>query len=212
MLRGGPAPARRRDEKLNLTDMWRAAGGDEAKRPYEWARLPSTEVFADHIAAITGKSRNELFQTLRGGPEPATYAHWQMGMAYAKYLSPAFHAWCNEVVRDHMEGNLRTSPSQGLTAADLIAAFDAFGRGFRGEVSATVSDAVAPIHHRLDTVESGLAELRTDVTSGLALLREHASNRRKSFSEETKRELLRAAHEAGGKKRPKLLRRISGPT
>jgi hypothetical protein len=24
-------------------------------------------------------------------------------MAYAKYLSPEFHAWCNEVVRSHME-------------------------------------------------------------------------------------------------------------
>jgi hypothetical protein len=31
-------------------------------------------------------------------------AHWQIALAYAKYQSPEFHMWCNEVVRAHMEG------------------------------------------------------------------------------------------------------------
>jgi hypothetical protein len=95
-------PIRRRDEKLNLTDMWRSAGADPSKRAPEWGRLPSTIEFAEHIGSVVGKSHDELFQIVRGGPETATYAHWQMGMAYAKYLSPSFHAWCNEVVRGYM--------------------------------------------------------------------------------------------------------------
>ncbi len=70
------------------------------------------------------KSHDELFQVVRGGPETATWAHWQIGLAYAKYLSPAFHAWCNEVVRGHMEGDLRPAAAQGLTATDRIAAWD----------------------------------------------------------------------------------------
>src|SRR5690606_31175446 len=37
------------------------------------------------------------------GKGGATYAHWQIGLAYAKYLSPEFHMWCNEVVRQRME-------------------------------------------------------------------------------------------------------------
>ena len=28
-----------------------------------------------------------------------TWAHWQLALAYARYLSPAFHLWCRTVVR-----------------------------------------------------------------------------------------------------------------
>ena len=38
------------------------------------------------------------------GRSGATFAHWQIALAYAKYLSPEFHMWCNEVVREKMEG------------------------------------------------------------------------------------------------------------
>ncbi len=37
------------------------------------------------------------------GRTGSTFAHWQIGLAYAKYLSPEFHMWCNTVVRRHME-------------------------------------------------------------------------------------------------------------
>ena len=32
------------------------------------------------------------------GKGGAALAHWQVGMAYAKYLNHDFHMWCNEVV------------------------------------------------------------------------------------------------------------------
>ena len=35
-------------------------------------------------------------------------AHWQIALAYAKYLSPEFHMWCNTVVRERMEGHSPT--------------------------------------------------------------------------------------------------------
>lgn len=203
-------PIRRRDEKLSLTDMWRAAGADPTKQPARWARMPPTQEFAAHLAANGTIPPISGFETQRGNGG-GTWAHWQLGLAYAKYLSPAFHAWCNEVVRAVMEGEpvpppARPEPGERpLTAADLIAAFDAFGRGFRGETAAVVAAAVAPIDARLGQVEAGLgatraeiASIRVDVAGGLALLREAAGAKRRGFSKATREDLLRAAHEAGG--------------
>jgi hypothetical protein len=41
------------------------------------------------VAALRGR---------RGG----TWAHWQLALPYARYLSPGFHLWCNTVVRAAM--------------------------------------------------------------------------------------------------------------
>ncbi|NCA89449.1 MAG: KilA-N domain-containing protein [Gammaproteobacteria bacterium] len=67
---------------LSLTDMWRAAGGTDSQRPYEWLRTETAEMFIEHISAVTGTTRNELIQSLRG-TDAGTWAHWQIGMAYA---------------------------------------------------------------------------------------------------------------------------------
>lgn len=48
-------------------------------------------------------------ETTRGGRAPGTWAHWQIALAYAKYLSPEFHIWCNTVVRDRMNGHVEPS-------------------------------------------------------------------------------------------------------
>jgi hypothetical protein len=100
---------RDRDEMLSLTDMWKAAGSDPSKRPSEWLRQPSTQAFAECVAG-TIEVGNTHIKTMKGSGAGAgrgggtTFAHWQIGLAYAKYLSPQFHMWCNEVVRERMEG------------------------------------------------------------------------------------------------------------
>jgi len=91
-------------ERLNLTDMWRAAGSPAHKEPAEWMRSAQAKEFAEHVSLIMGNSHNELVRVVRGGRSPRTEAHWQIGLAYAKYLSPEFHMWCNTVVRERMEG------------------------------------------------------------------------------------------------------------
>lgn len=132
-------PIHDRGEMLCLTDMWRAAGSDPSKRPANWRDLPNTREFGEFIIAtlMVGKSYDELFEVVRGGPDPATWAHWQIAMAYAKYLSPEFHAWCNEVVRAHMEGGGRRSvvPASPLTLDGIRAVFD---------------QGLVPIHSKLD--------------------------------------------------------------
>lgn len=107
-----------RDAMLSLTDMWKAAGSDPAKAPAQWQRLAQAEEFIDHVSVIVGIPHNKLIEARRRG---GTFAHWQIAMAYAKYLSPEFHMWCNTVVRERMEGRVDTSlpPPRRTSALEL---------------------------------------------------------------------------------------------
>ncbi|MDV6226313.1 KilA-N domain-containing protein [Nitratireductor aquimarinus] len=88
-------------EMISLTGMWKASGSDPQKAPAKWRALPGSQAFIEHVADIVGKS--DIISAGRGR-NGVTWAHWQIAMAYAKYLSPEFHMWCNTVVRERMEG------------------------------------------------------------------------------------------------------------
>lgn len=105
---------------LCLTDMWKAGGGMDARRPGDW--LVSTqgtqlrEYVQDNIAGNSGNIvRTET------GRKGATWAHWQLALAYAQYLSSEFHAWCNEVVRAHMLKEVQVAAGQASEVTALVA-------------------------------------------------------------------------------------------
>lgn len=130
---------RDRGEMLSLTDMWKAQGADPQKAPAQWQRLPQAVEFIEYVEVIVGKSHDNLVQTNRRG---GTYAHWQIGLAYAKYLSPEFHMWCNTVVRERMEG--RTAPT--LAIPDLTAEVrKVIGGIVKRVVHSEVGEAVAAL-------------------------------------------------------------------
>jgi len=79
---------------LSLTDMWKAAGKPAEKRPDDWKKDASNRAFLDHVALISNTPVEGIWRGTRGN-NGATFAHWQIGLAYAKYLSPEFHMWCN---------------------------------------------------------------------------------------------------------------------
>jgi hypothetical protein len=69
---------RDRDEMLRLTDIWAAAGKDASKQLSERAHQTST-------------AQDDVFQSVRGGSGPGTWAQWQVTIAYTKFpviLSP----------------------------------------------------------------------------------------------------------------------------
>nr|WP_312295950.1 KilA-N domain-containing protein [Brevundimonas diminuta] len=106
---------RDKGEMLSLTDMWKAAGEDPSKRPYEWSRYEGAE-FIRHMEAVLNTG-SALIDAKRGGSGPnrgQTFAHWQIALAYAKYLSPAFHAACNVVIRERMEGRAVRTEFDGM--------------------------------------------------------------------------------------------------
>lgn len=95
------------DSFLNLTDMWKACGSDPSKKPTFWLRDAGKD-FVEFIAETQGLSVDQLLRKQPGNPRTgdggSTLAHWQIGLAYAKYLSHEFHAKCNTIVREYIEG------------------------------------------------------------------------------------------------------------
>lgn len=92
---------RDRGEMLSLTDMWKAQGAPEHREPFNWVRKEGAP-FIEAVAVAHNLTDGQVMATKRG-KGGSTFAHWQIGLAYAKYLSPEFHMWCNTVVRRHME-------------------------------------------------------------------------------------------------------------
>ena len=124
-----------RDEMLSLTSMWKAAGEDKSRQPSEWLGSADAKRFIEALQAISkpGISRFDMVQPIRGGKSPGTWSHWQIGLAYAKYLSPEFHMWCNTVVRERMEG--RTLSVLPPELSELIKRTDGICRMLSGKVT-----------------------------------------------------------------------------
>jgi hypothetical protein len=72
------ARVRLKDDALNLTDMWRAAGAPASKLPAEWQRQTQAAEFIDFTADTMGKTHSLLIwmNEGRGGDgEPCQHAH-----------------------------------------------------------------------------------------------------------------------------------------
>ncbi|MFG1429171.1 KilA-N domain-containing protein [Roseixanthobacter glucoisosaccharinicivorans] len=108
---------RDRSEMLSLTDMWKAAGSPEHKRPAEWARKEGAEFIA-FLADAHNVAHSHIIKGERGR-SGATFAHWQIALAYAKALSPEFHMQCNVVIRERMEGKATAAIVTGETADEI---------------------------------------------------------------------------------------------
>ena len=120
----GETPIGRRAEMLSLTDMWKAAGSPDGRAPSDWLALVTTREFVAAVEAGFNAGISGI-ETQRGGSgagRGGTWGHWQIGLAYAKYLSPEFHIWCNTVVREVMDGRSH-KPIQRRQLASTFGAY-----------------------------------------------------------------------------------------
>lgn len=144
---------------FSLTDMWFAAGKPEGKLdPRQWARKPREIVsgasgktsenggpgyeFIDFIAKNLNVAAGHIYKTTRG-KFGGTWAHWQIALAYAKYLSPEFHAWANQAIKDRLEED--ANPELGVTRS-RERAIDTWKR--RGKSDAFIKARLAGIDAR----------------------------------------------------------------
>lgn len=181
---------RQRGPMLNLTDMWRAAGGLAYRRPTLWLDMEETKRFRAYARGrwshpgltaeppettdpnvtasdIWTADNDGLVATARGH-KGGTWAHWQLALAYAQYLSPEFHTWCNGVVRNAMErfgGPPRRSDA----------------------VTRYLEQQFGWLHRRLDTMDRHAADIMFLVVSTQELM----LGTRRPFSEHSKA-LIRA--------------------
>ena len=120
------------------------------------------------MADICPTEPDGLVVTARGNGG-STWAHWQLALAYARYLSPAFHAWCNAVVRNAVERF--GGPPQG-----------------RDPLMRYVERQFEQLHRKLDHINRHAADQMFLLVSAQDLM----FDRRRSFSERS-RALMRAA-------------------
>ena len=141
-------------DMLSLTSMWMARGKPANRAPFEWSRLPSTKRLIDEFdreyrdQSITGLSRNTL-QTNRGNSETAgTWAHKEIALAYAAYLSPSFHLWVLRVALKQMETG--GPPADGRARP--------MGEIFAGEL-AKLQRSADGLHRRLNQLNANDARI-----------------------------------------------------
>lgn len=115
-------------EMLSLTDLWRAAGSPDARRPTDWLALGSTIEFRAAVE-VTFNAGISGIETKRGGTAPGTWGHWQIALAYAKYLDPQFHMQCNAVIRERMQApRVALAESPPVAVAATFKGYFSIGR------------------------------------------------------------------------------------
>lgn len=106
-----------REEMVSLTDMWKASGAEEKNRPTQWARTDTGQRFIAFITATYKLEDSQVWDTRRGRHGGGSWAHWQIALAYAQFLSPEFHAWGNTAIRERMEGRAESARQEELELA-----------------------------------------------------------------------------------------------
>lgn len=86
---------------ISLTDLWKASGKGDSNNPYNWSRKEGSEFIAK-LAKKLNTTEGLILKTTRGRTG-GTWAHWQIGLAYAKYLSPELHMHMNQVFKERVE-------------------------------------------------------------------------------------------------------------
>lgn len=100
---------RRDGDMWCLTDLWRAVGADRKHQPYEWLRGADAKRFVEFLSTTLDTGNSRLVKSSKKAGAAAggdTWAHWQLALAYAGWISPAYRARVNEVFKAFKDGQL----------------------------------------------------------------------------------------------------------
>lgn len=110
---------------VSLTDLYKAASAqgwaDGKLEPKRWGQRPTAKKsgtsgnvsvsggpgldFITFVAENLKVNAGDIYKAVRG-KHGGTFAHWQIALAYAKYLSPALHMQVNEVYARYKTGDV----------------------------------------------------------------------------------------------------------
>jgi hypothetical protein len=88
--------------RLSLTDLFRASNKSENYYPAQWQRLESTKLLVETVASMLNVGVSHILK-MQKGAGGGTFAHKQLFLAYAKYLSPELHFHVNQVFFERLE-------------------------------------------------------------------------------------------------------------
>lgn len=88
---------------LNLTQMWEAQGSPVNRDPSQWRKTKEADGFIRSLAESQNVAITHVFRSMRGRGNKGVWGHYQIALAYAKYLSHEFHRHVNEAFREWSE-------------------------------------------------------------------------------------------------------------
>jgi KilA-N domain len=112
------------DGLVDLTAMWRAEGSPANKEPKRYALSEQGRGFIQSLIENLNVTKSTVWKSRRGKHLGGTWAHWQIAVAYAKYLSHDFHRSVNEKFRRWVE----EAADPGLKVERAIDGYKARGR------------------------------------------------------------------------------------
>ena len=89
-------------DMVNLNQLHLASGKRKNQAPAQWLRLATSIRFIDKLTEYANVDKSHILKTARG-EGGGTQAHWQIALAYAKYLSPEIHLQINQVFRERLQ-------------------------------------------------------------------------------------------------------------
>ena len=88
---------------IDVTEMWRSVESPENKKFKDWKRKDGASFISD-LSKDRKVPVGHLYK-FTPGKHGGSWAHWQIAIAYAKYLSNDFHRFVNEAFREWAEEN-----------------------------------------------------------------------------------------------------------
>jgi hypothetical protein len=96
----GAAIPQRADGYVSLTAMAQAEG----KLAKDYLRLKSTKEYLNGLSSVMGILPTELIQVFQGGSgDQGTWAHPEVAIDFAQWVSVPFRIWANQTLRSHIE-------------------------------------------------------------------------------------------------------------
>jgi len=90
-----------KEQKVNLTNLWKASGKTKNYQPYNWIRFEGKE-FVEAVTKELNAEPQSVLSTTQGRTG-GTWGHRQIALAYAKYLSPELHMYVNQCFFERIE-------------------------------------------------------------------------------------------------------------
>ena len=98
--------------RFSLNDLHRAGGGKPRHRPSRWLENQQTQALVDELGTEAG---NPALAIQRGGSTSGSFGCREIALAYAAWISPAFHVKLLRAADAVLSG--RVQPTQSLQAA-----------------------------------------------------------------------------------------------
>jgi hypothetical protein len=87
---------------VSLTDLWKAMGSVREKAPNFWTNQDSTRQLIETASGILNATQDCIIKSAKGR-HGGTWAHKNIALAYAKYLSPELHLAVNQAFLERIE-------------------------------------------------------------------------------------------------------------